>query len=133
MYTPVDPFFLEELRRTTLERGWAVLSPKTGALLPPTDAWGFPKYPDRTVILPPDADLGGALEAFIRSNTAFLVEANCWLGTWVNPKTKNVYLDVTTSCNGLDEALRMVALINAASRRQIIAVYNSSRGETVYL
>ena len=121
------------MKCTTLEHGWAVSSPKTGVFLPPTDAWGFPKYPDRTIILPPDADLSGALEAFIRSNAAFLAEANCWLGTWVNPETRNNYLDVTTSCSGLDEALRMVALINAASRRQIIAVYNSSRGETVYL
>ena len=133
MDTPVNRLYLEKLKRTTLERGWAVSSPATGAFLPPTDAWGFPKYPDRTVILPPDADLGGALEAFIRSNAAFLAETNCWLGIWVNPETKNIYLDITTGCSDLDEALRVTARLNAASRRKIIAVHNSSRDETVYL
>ena len=121
------------MKGTTLERGWAVAKPKTGAFLPPTDAWGFPKYPDRTITLPPDADLVTALAAFIRSNALFLDEKNCWLGTWVNPETKNVYLDITTSCTDLDEALRVTARINAASRRKIIAVDNSSMGEIVYL
>ena len=70
---------------------------------------------------------------FIRSSAAFLAETNGWLGTWVNPETENVYLDITTSCDDLDETLRVTARINSASRRKIIAVYTSSRDETVYL
>ena len=81
MDTPVDRLYLERVKRTTLEHGWAVSSPLTGSFLSPTDAWGFPKYPDRTIILPPDADLVTALATFIRSNALLLNEKNCWLGT----------------------------------------------------
>ena len=133
MDTPVNLSCLEQVKRTTLERGWAVSSPETGAFLQPTDAWGFPKYPDRTVIVPPDADLVGALEAFIRSNASLLGKANCWLGTWVHLETKHVYLDITTSWDDLDKALRVADRTNAASRRKIIAVCNSALDKTVYL
>ena len=109
------------------------LEPRNRRVLAPTDAWGFPKYPDKTVVLPPDADLIGALEAFIRTNATFLRETNCWLGTWVRPETRHVYLDVTTSCSDLDKALLVAARINARSRRKMIAVYNSAREETAYL
>lgn len=74
-----------------------------------------------------------SLETFTKANAPFLKETNCWLGTWVHPGTGYVYLDVTTSCTDLHETLRAVARINAASKRKIIAVYNSSRDETVYL
>jgi len=117
----------------TLEQGWAVSNPVTEEFLRRADAWGFPRHPDRTVILRPDADVTAALEAFIVTNTVFLQEHNCWLGTWVRPATGDVYLDVTTSCKGLDEALRVVSRINATSKRQIIALYNSSLDKTVYL
>ena len=95
------------------------------------DAWGFPKYPDHTVILPPDADLIAALESFIV--TVSVQETNCWLGTWVRPETGYIYLDVTTSCEGLKATLLQVARINSVSKRQIIALHNSSLNKTVYL
>ncbi len=97
------------------------------------DAWDFPKYPGRTVVLRPDADLIAALGSFIVSNTVFLQEENCWLGTWVHPETGKIYLDVTTSCKSLEAGLRQVARINSVSKRQIIAMYNSSLGKTLYL
>lgn len=84
-------------------------------------------------MLPPDADLIRALEASTRSNVLSLSEENCRLGTWVHPETKNVDLGVTTSRNDLDETLRVIVLVNAASSRKTIAVYNSSMGDTVYL
>lgn len=117
----------------TLEQGWAVSNPATEEFLRQADAWGFPKYPDRTVILRPDADLTAVLEAFIVTNTVFLQEHSCWLGTWVRPATGDVYLDVTTSCKDLNEALRVVSRINVASKRQIIALHNSRLDKTVYL
>ncbi len=125
--------YLERVRELTLEQGWTVSSPVTEGFLRQADAWGFPKYPDRTVILPPDADLIAALGSFIVTNTVFLQETNCWLGTWVHPDKGDIYLNVTTSCKELGEALHTVARINAASKRNIIAVYNSSLDETVYL
>ncbi len=125
--------YLERVRELTLECGWAVSNPVTEEFLHRADAWGFPKYPDRTVILPPDADLIAALESFVVTNTVFLQEANCWLGTWVHPETGKIYLDVTTSCKGLEAALRQVTRINSVSKRQIIAIYNSSLDKTLYL
>lgn len=125
--------YLERVKALTLEQGWTVSNPDTRTFLRPTDAWGFPKYPDRTMILPPNTDLLASLETFIEANAPFLSEANCWLGTWINPSTGERYLDVTTSCGELDEAFRLTAQINAVSRRKIIAVYNSSLDKTVYL
>lgn len=133
MDAPANPHYLEKVEALTLERGWAVSRPKTGSFLGPTDAWGFPKYPDRTVIVPPDADLAAALAAFTSANAVFLDEPNCWLGTWVHPGTGEVYLDVTTSRRALGEVLEVTAQINARSERKIIAVYNSALDETVYL
>ncbi len=69
--------YLERVREVTLEHGWAVSHPVTEEFLRQADAWGFPKYPDRTVILRPDADVTAALEAFIATNTVFLQEHNC--------------------------------------------------------
>ena len=125
--------YLNEVQNLTREQGWAVSNPSTGKFLQQINAWGFPKYPDHTVILPPDANLVTALESFIVANKPFLEETNNWLGTWVHPGTGDVYIDVTTSCKDLDEALRLTAQTNATSKRKIIAVYNSSLNETVYL
>ena len=125
--------YLERVSELTLEQGWAVSNSVTKEFLHQADAWGFPKYPDRTVILPPDADLIEALGSFIVANAVHLQEANCWLGTWVQPRTGDIYLDITTSCKDLHETLRVTARINATSKRRIIAVYNSSLDKTVYL
>lgn len=133
MDAAVNSHYLEKVVTLTLEQGWAVSKPRTGTFLQPTDAWGFPRHPDETAILPPDADLKAALAAFVTANAALLDEPNCWLGTWVNPETNAIYLDVTTSCQTLGEVLEVTAEINARSRRKIIAVYNSALDETIYL
>ena len=125
--------YLKKIQELTLAQGWAVSKPNTEEFLRPINAWGFPKYPDRTVILPPVIDFGLALEAFIRANTAQLEEPDCWLGTWQHPRTGDIYLDVTTSCAQLSEALELTARSNAVSKRKIIAVYNSQLDKTVYL
>lgn len=133
MDTATNPGYLERVGTLTLEQGWAVSNPVTGTFLQPTDLWGFPKYPDQTVILPPDADLKAALTAFVTANAALLDEPNCWLGTWVHPETNEIYLDVTTSCRTLGEALELTSKINARSKRKIVAVYNSALDRTIYL
>jgi hypothetical protein len=101
--------------------------------LPSADVWEFPKYPSRTVILPPDADLVEELKKFISTNETYLREPDCWLGTWINPQTGYFYLDVTTSCQDLNEAKRIVLEISNREGRRIVALYNSKRRETVYL
>ena len=117
----------------TLKQGGTASRLNDYRLLPPLDAWQFPKYPARTVILPPDADLAEGLTEFICSNDSFLREPDCWLGTWINPQTQCVYLDVTTSSGSLDEAKKMALEFSCRAGRMIVALYNSGRKETVYL
>lgn len=102
-------------------------------LLPPADAWEFPKYPAKTAILPPDADLVEGLKAFISANEMFLREPDCWLGTWINPQTGCFYLDITTSCPDLEEAKRMAFAASQRDGRRIVAIYNSKHRQTVFV
>lgn len=125
--------FLSEVATITLERGWAVGSVVTLQFLPVVDAWGYPKYPDRTLILEPESELMGPLRQFIATNRALLIEPNCWLGTWVHPDTQRVFLDVTTSTEGLLAALEAVGVINRRSQRAVLAIYNSAQNKTVFL
>jgi hypothetical protein len=97
------------------------------------DAWSFPKYPGKTLILPPDVDLVGEIRAFILANESFLSEADCWLGTWIHPKTRYFYLDISTSRPDLDDARNTALEISRREGRRIVALYHSAREETVYL
>jgi hypothetical protein len=119
--------------RATLKNGGTASRLDGYQLCAPTDAWEFPKYPDRTVILPPEADLVEELKKFISENESFLQEPDCWLGTWINPQTGCFYLDITTRCNDLDEARKMALEFSARAGRRIVALYHSGRKETMYL
>lgn len=125
--------YVLEIAIATLENGGSASRLDGYELLLPADAWEFPKYPARTVILPPDADLVEELKTFISANEAFLREPDCWLGTWINPQTGCFYLDITTSHADRDEAGRMALAVSRRDGRRIVAIYNSKRGETVFL
>ncbi len=101
--------------------------------LPPTDVWSFPKYPSRTEILPPTVDLETELRKFVIQNELFLSEADCWLGTWINPRTGDYYLDIATGIAELSEARRAAIKASLTEGRKIVAIFNSERNETVYL
>jgi hypothetical protein len=62
-----------------------------------------------------------------------LNEANCWLGTWINPRSGEYYLDVATGIADLTEARRTAKRISVEDGRKIVAIFNSKRNETVYL
>lgn len=125
--------YIQEVARATFEQGGTASRLEGSRLLPLLDTWQFPKYPGRTVILPPTTDLVEALKRFISANEMFLREPDCWLGTWINPQTGCFYLDITTSRDDLDEARRLALEISAREGRKIVAIYNSWRRETVYL
>ena len=125
--------YVHEVARATFEEGGTASTLDGYRLLPLMDSWQFPKYPKRTVILPPAADLVEALKSFISANEKFLREPDCWLGTWINPHTHCFYLDITTSCNELNEAKKMALEISAREGRRIVALYNSKCKEIVYL
>jgi len=125
--------YVLEVAIATLENGGVASKLDTYQFLPPMDTWSFPKYPGRTAILPPEVDLVAELKNFISANEQFLREPDCWLGTWVNPRTRYFYLDITTGCDDLDEARRTALELSARAGRKIVALYNSKRKETVFL
>ncbi len=125
--------YVLEVAIATMELGLAASKLDTYQFLLPIDAWGFPKYPSKTAILPPEVDLVDELKNFISTNEPLLRKPDCWLGTWINPRTQHFYLDITTSCNDLNEAKRIALEISDQEGRKIVALYNSKRNETFYL
>ena len=125
--------YVLEVAITTLEHGVAASKLDTYQFLQPVDTWGFPKYPGKTAILPPEVDLVDELKNFISAHESLLRETDCWLGTWINPQTQHYYLDITTSHHDLNEARRMALEIGDREGRRIVALYNSKRNETIYL
>jgi hypothetical protein len=125
--------YIQEIAVATFEHGGTASKLEGYELLPLMDTWQFPKYPARTVILPPETDLAQELKHFISANETFLREPDCWLGTWIHPQTRCFYLDITTSCKDLSEARRLALEISMREGRRIVALYNSKRRETIYL
>ena len=125
--------FVLEVAIITLENGGTVSKLDTYQLLPPADDWKFPKYPNKTAILSPEADLVDELKKFILANESLLREPGCWLGTWINPQTHYFYLDIATSVSDFDEAKKIALEIGNREGRKIVALYNSERNEIVYL
>ena len=117
----------------TIKNGGSASRLNEKDFLPARDVWSFPKYPARTVILPSTVDLAFALHEFITRNEIFLNEADCWLGTWINPRTKEYYLDIATGIVDLNEARKAATRISHQDGRKIVAIFNSKRNETVYL
>ena len=125
--------YVLEVCIATLERGGTTSRPDTYQFLSSIEAWGLPKYPDRTVILPPDANLPQEVTAFIHNNANFFKEKNCWLGTWIDPQTSCCYLDITCIYTCLDDARREAILLCRRAQRKIVALYDFKRERTVYL
>jgi len=117
----------------TREQGGTASKPSARRFLPIADSWSFPKYPERTVILPLNADLVEALRKFVKDNEAYLDEPDCWLGTWVNPGTGRVYLDIATGCSDLDQARRTAIETSLRNGRKIVAIFNPKPNRTIYL
>ena len=135
--TRLERYYFElyvlEVCIATLERGGTTSRPDTYQFLSSIEAWGLPKYPDRTVILPPDANLPQEVTTFIHNNADSFREKNCWLGTWIDPQTSHCYLDITGIYTCLDDARREAMLLCHRAQRKIVALYDFKRERTVYL
>jgi hypothetical protein len=125
--------YILEVSIATLERGGVTTNPHTYQFLAPIDAWGLPKYPGKTAILPPEANIAEELIRFIQVNNRQLQEPDVWLGTWINPYTKYCHLDMTTIYPTLEEAMREASLRSMQESRTIVAIYNFKQNQTVYL
>lgn len=125
--------YTHEIVNVTLRDGGSVSNVRTRQFLPPLDVWRFPKYPNKTVILPSDTDLLISIRNFIKIHENFLYEPDCSLGTWIHPQTHEYYLDISTSCTDLEEAKSLANQYSERDGRKIVALYNSKRKETVFL
>ena len=117
----------------TIKNGGSASRLNKEKFLPPVDVWSFPKYPSRTEILPSTVDLAAELRKFVIQNESFLNEAECWLGTWINPRTKEYYLDIATGVAELSKARETAKRISIEDGRKIVAIFNAKRNETIYL
>ena len=117
----------------TIKHGGSASRPGEENFLPLMDVWSFPKYPSRTAILPSSADLAFELREFVIHNEALLNEADCWLGTWINPRSGEYYLDIATGVADLAEARNAAKRISLVDGRTIVAIFNSKKNEIVYL
>jgi len=125
--------YLLDVAIATLEQGGVTSKVNIYQFLDPIDAWGLPKYPSKTVNLPPDADLVEELRKFIQIYHADLLEPDAWLGTWVDPLTQHYYLDITLICPALEEAKREALERSQQEGRTVVALYNFKRNQLVYL
>jgi hypothetical protein len=125
--------YLLDVCISTLERGGVTSKLDTYQFLPSIDAWAIPKYPDRTVILSPHKDLQQAIKSFIIQNEACLKHPDCWLGTWIEPVTRNCYLDIATLYFCLDDAVQEALALSNQGQRKIVALYDFKRGQAIYL
>jgi hypothetical protein len=125
--------YILEVSIATLERGGVTSKVDTYQFLDAIDAWCLPKYPDKTVILPPGSNLPQGIRDFIQRNTAALKEPEAWLGTWIDPGTNTCYLDITALYPCLEEARREAVALSQRAQRRIVALYNFKHAETVYL
>jgi hypothetical protein len=125
--------YLLDIAIITLEQGGVTSKVDTFQFLDAIDAWGLPKYPGRTVILTPEANLVEELRQFIDENEQDLLEPDAWLGTWVDPQTQRYYLDITIIRPILEEAKREALERSKQEGRSVVAVYNFKRNQTVYL
>ena len=125
--------YVQEIAVATLENGGMAFNLNTCQFIPPMDRWEFPKYPSKTRILPAATNLGEELRSFISANEEWLREADCWLGTWIHPQTREFYLDITTGCEDVEVARTMALEVSQRDGRRIVAIYNSKRKQIVYL
>jgi hypothetical protein len=125
--------YVLEVCIATIERGGVTSKIDTHQFFSSSEAWGIPKYPDKTVILLPGTDLPHQITTFISLNEVCLREPDCWLGTWINPSTGNCYLDITAIYSCLEDARREAILLSQRAQRKIVALYDFKREETIYL
>lgn len=125
--------YLAEVASRTIDLGGSASRPSTGEFLPDQDLWCFPKYPSKTAILPFSANLPEELQKFIVVNSSLLNQPDCWLGTWLNPNTRDFYLDIATGVEDFEEAKTYAIQAGKTENRQVVAIFNPLKKRTIFL
>lgn len=122
---------LAKLLAITLKNGGVTFDYRTRVVVPPRDAWYFPKYPELTVIEPRQQALE-ALARFCYEHEARLSEDRCFLGLWRHPDTDKIYIDITTYRESCPEAIIDASAVSERSGREVVSLHNPVREKTVY-
>ena len=125
--------FLNRIIELIHKTGGISVDLKTNKVIPPKDYWMFPKYPSKTKIVPQNIDLKLEIANFIQENNTAFFESDTYLGIWLNPKTKEYYFDVSTTINDKDQALIIAREVSIREGRNIAAIYNPQKDETIFL
>jgi hypothetical protein len=123
-------FLVEQIVRATLDHGGTTADLRTMKIVPAIDAWYFPRFPERTMIVAL-TDLDSSVSRFIEVHRETLITGNLWLGTWINPETRACYLDLITRTADQHEALHLARRYSRDGGRKIIAICNPSRRQTL--
>jgi hypothetical protein len=130
---PQSNKYISDIVKATIDRGGATTKIDTQEFLSDIDCWVFPKYPQKTCILLPTANLVFEISKFISQNEDLFKDADWWLGTWFNPNNKQYHIDIVTIESTLEEACKMALEICNKCENKIIALYNPGLGESYYL
>jgi hypothetical protein len=125
--------FLWEVSLATLEDGGVTCNVLTHQFLPPIDAWGLPRYPEKTLILLPGSDMFTGLCRFVTAHANALSAPDAWLGTWIHPETSCCHIDITELCSTFEEARTRALLQAACTSRSILALYHFKQRQTLYV
>jgi hypothetical protein len=125
--------YLKAVAEKTLKDGGSASKPALCKFLPAQDLWSFPKYPAKTIILPPNANLIDELRNFTIRNADALNEEDCWLGTWIHPQTGEYYFDIATGVENVDKAREIAAQAGRRDGRKIVAMFNPRKKQTIFL
>ena len=123
---------VEQIVRMTLDHGGTTADLRTMRIQPVEDAWYFPRFPERTMIVTL-TELGSSVSRFIELHREALITGGLWLGTWINPETRTCYLDLITRSADQHEAVELARRYSRDGGRKIIAICNPSRRLTVDL
>lgn len=116
----------------TIGNGGLTFDFKDYKFVPSEDYWYFPKYPGLTAIVNKDK-LAETLAMFLATNMKHLLESDTVFGTWVNPQTDKVYIDINTYKDSKSEALATARMLSKSQGRNIVSMYNPVQDKIEYI
>ncbi len=123
---------IPEIVAKTANDGGATYDFRTLSFVEPEDYWYFPKYPDLTEIVS-EAALTQSLFRFIYNNQYRVLEKDTVFGTWVNPSTNKVYIDINMFRYRKNEAISVAKELSKTGGRKIVSIYNPYQNKTEYI
>ena len=112
---------MDTVIESTIKSGGASINMTAGT----TPAGGYMVSRAGSEIITEMPRLRGDLERFVQAYQEELDNSDTYLGTWIDPDTGLVYLDISDNLDNLDTAVAL-----GAERAQL-AIYAVEQGETI--